>query len=216
MLPGTPSIVVFDLGGVLARICHTWQDAVTVAQVPSRLDPLQHTRLTDFAGFEEYQADAISSDQYFSELARFLGCDPDEAALVHNGIIQSEYRNVGELIDRIEQAGFRTGCLSNTNGPHWQHLAIDGSFASIRRLECKMASHVVGLNKPDPRIFEAYENTFALAPSQIVYFDDHGPNADAARARGWRAHQIDPSEETVPQIERFLAEEGVFPRGVLA
>lgn len=63
-----------------------------------------------------------------------------------------------------------------------------------------MASHEVGLGKPDAAIFRRYESEFGLAGQAILYFDDHLPNVQAARSVGWNAHQIDPEGDPVIQM----------------
>lgn len=215
-MPESAKIVVFDLGGVLARICHTWEEAMSVAQIRGKLDPTGKTDLSIYKGFDAYQADEIDWTDYVNGLASFAGCTVDEAVRIHNGIIQSEYSEVGRIVQELEARGFQTGCLSNTNAPHWEHLAIDGSFPAIRRLAHKLASHEVKLNKPDERIYRMYEETFGFSPHEIVYFDDMPKNVEAGVKAGWRAHRIDPTIETAPQIQRLLVEEGVFPGGVFA
>lgn len=210
-MPNTPKIVVFDLGGVLARICHTWEEAITVAQVRSEFDLSGATDLGAYSGFEPYQADAIDSSTYLAGLADFVGCSPEDAIRVHNGIIRSEYDGLSFIVDAIEALGIETGCLSNTNPEHWEHLALDGSFPTIHRLKHKMASHIVRKSKPDVAFFRGFEETFGFKPEEIVYFEDMPRNVEGALRASWRAHRIDPSLETAPQIRAFLVEEGVFP-----
>jgi putative hydrolase of the HAD superfamily len=204
MVSSTRKAVVFDLGGVLARICHTWEEAADVAGVPHDISPGGHTPLANFSGFDLYQAGTISFDIYLKELALFLGCSEDDAPKVHNSIIVEEYPGVAELIRELRQRGYRLGCLSNTNTAHWEHLALNGSFPTIESLEMKMASHLVGLNKPDPAIFRLYASEFGLQPRDIYYFDDHPLNVEAARAEGWAAARITPGDDTAHQMRTAL------------
>lgn len=202
--------VVFDLGGVLARICHTWQEALSTAAVESTLPAEPPRRLMDLPTFDAYQAGEIELDTYLDSIAEYTGCDRSEALHVHNSIIIELYPGVSEIVDELHAKGYKTGCLSNTNPPHWEELAFADRFHAIRNTEYKMASHLVGLNKPDPRIFKVYCETFNLKPENIVYFDDFLPNVEGAKAVGFRAHRIDPHEPTAPQIRGFLAVENVL------
>jgi len=211
-----PEIVVFDLGGVLARICHTWEDVVQGAGVPHGLDLAGRTPLSAFPDFDPYQAGQTKLDTYLDRLANFVGCDREHALRVHNGILVEPYPGSEALIAEIESAGVRTGCLSNTNVPHWEDLALNGRFPAIHRLQSKMASHLVGLNKPDPAIFRLYAETFGVAPERIVFFDDHPLNVRAALGERWRAFRIDPSGDTVAQMRAHLAETGVLPNRTMA
>jgi 2-haloacid dehalogenase len=45
----------------------------------------------------------------------------------------------------------------------------------------------VGVNKPDPRIFEHLVERFGIAPAAALFIDDSPANVDAARALGFSA-----------------------------
>lgn len=210
MVVSTRKAVVFDLGGVLARICHSWQEAAEVARVEHRLSPDQKTPLADFYGFDQYQAGAIELEAYLQGLAEFMGCESGHATAVHNSIIVEEYPGVNALVDELRAHGYRLGCLSNTNPPHWEHLALNGAFPTIASLDMKMASHLVGLNKPDPEIFRLYARQFELEPTEIYFFDDNLPNVLAAQREGWNAANITPGEDTAQQMRAHLVSWGLL------
>ncbi len=208
--PHNYRLVVFDLGGVLARICHTWEEVARTTGVACGLDPNGTTPLAAFPEFDGYQAGEVTLPNYLDALSAFVGCDPADAIRMHNGILVEPYPGSEELVAELETSGFGTGCLSNTNEPHWVDLAMNGRFPAIVRLERKMASHLVGLNKPDPAIFLLYAKEHGVQPTEIVYFDDSLANVKAANEVGYRAFRVDPSGDTVAQIRGFLAEAGVL------
>lgn len=204
------SVVVFDLGGVLARISHYWQECIEIVGTTSKLDPNARTGLLEAPQFEAFQAGEIALNEYLDSIAEFVGCPREKALAVHNAILQREYDGVGELIEELLAKGVRTGCLSNTNAPHWDAFLSDPRFSWIAKVPYKMASHLVGLNKPDHAIFRLWCSTYGVEPQQVVYFEDGAPNVEGALAVGYRAHRIDPNQETVPQIRGFLVSEGVL------
>ena len=53
-------------------------------------------------------------------------------------------------------------------------------------------------------MFEAFERKSGFSGSEIVYFDDTMKNVEAARARGWQAHYVDPSDGPSSQVRRTL------------
>jgi FMN phosphatase YigB (HAD superfamily) len=195
--------VVFDLGGVLARICHSWPEAASVAgvQISSGIGG----SLTDCAQFNLYQAGALELEKYTIGLSEYLGCSPEEALRVHNGILIEEFPGAELLVREIANLGLATGCLSNTNAPHWERLALDGSFPAIHSLEMKMASHLAGCNKPEAAIYRQYCSQFGLEPSHIRFFDDAEENVLAARELGWDAVWIDNRNDPISQIRRGIA-----------
>lgn len=168
------------------------------------------TPFTDLPAFDQYQAAEISEEEYLAAIAAWGGCSPEEARLIHNHILIEPYLGTEELVDELHEKGFSTGCLSNTNAPHWEELTSPVRFPAISRLQGKMASHLVGMNKPDPEIFLLYAETYDLQPNEIAYFEDNRANFESAAGVGFQAKHIDPSQETVPQMREFLEGLGVL------
>ncbi|AIE84729.1 HAD family hydrolase [Fimbriimonas ginsengisoli] len=202
-------LVTFDVGGVLIRICHTWQACAREAGVDIKWPAQPEIALTDFPAFDAYQMGAIDLDDYLARLAEWLGCSPEEAGRVHDGILVEPYPGTEELVAELQDRGELTACLSNTNEPHWQAF-FGGRFPAVARLDSKMASHLVGINKPDPAIFRLHAETNGVAPEEIVYFDDAPANIEAATEVGFRTLRIDPSGDTVAQMRGFLVDLGVL------
>ena len=120
-----------------------------------------------------------------------------------------------ELVEELNVvAGVRTACLSNTNHAHWVcSLAGEAGRVpsrAIGALGVKLASHDLGLIKPDPAIYAEAERRFATAAERIVFFDDLPDNVAAARRAGWRAHHIDHQADTAAQMRRTLEGLGIL------
>lgn len=210
MIPKHPSVVVFDIGGVLARIANTWQQAAAVAGVDVLLPEEPPVYLEDLPAFLDYQVGAIGEDEYLHRLAAQLGVTPDQALRAHNGILIEPFLGTETLVDDLERLGVVTGVLSNTNRPHWDVLDDPSRYPAIARICRKMPSHAVKMEKPDPRIFELFCTTFDFRPSDIVYFDDNARNIASALSLGWRATQIDPTAGPVAQMREVLSREGIL------
>lgn len=202
-------IVVFDLGGVLAQIWHTWQGAARESEVSTNLDPISEIRLIDFPALDEYQMRSIDLETYLDRLSEWSGCPREDALKLHYGILISEYPGVEEVVKELEGRGVGTGCLSNTNAPHWEVLSSP-AYPAIHRLEHKMASHLVGLNKPDQAIYRCYSETYNVSPERVVFFDDHAGNVAAANEFGFTARKIDPTGNTADQLRGHLADLGIL------
>ena len=203
-------IVVFDLGGVLAQISHTWEEAARQSGVKTSLDPAGATPLAHPVPIDDYQKGAMELDAYLDALSAWSQCDRADAEALHNGIIIEEYPGVHDLVEEVQAAGFRTGCLSNTNAPHWVELTGE-RFPAIARLEHKMASHLVAINKPDHAIYQLYADTHGVRPEEVVFFDDGVGNVEAAREVGFSAKRIDPTGDTAAQMREYLVELGILP-----
>jgi glucose-1-phosphatase len=216
-------LVCFDLGGVLIRIAHHFDEGCVQAGLKLRPLPKDHAtvsarrRLTELLGTGQIEEGQWA--ERVSELLKGL-YTPAELLQIHHAFSRGEYSGASELIHELHERGLATACLSNTNHAHWRRLVHhDGiqelaglpEFPCVLALRHRHASHLFGLAKPDPRIYERFEAALGLSGPQILFFDDLIENVEAARARGWRAERIEPRVETVPQIRRLLRQYGVLP-----
>lgn len=202
-------LVAFDLGGVLVRLCTDLAHACRVAGVRPRGEPVVRdpAALRSLTG--AHQRGELPHQAFLEGMSRCLGgvLDASEVGRLHDAWILGEYEGVGELLDELRSTGTVTACLSNTNAAHW---AMRDRMGCLRRLDHPLASHELGMEKPDPRIYRALELRTGREGSRIVYFDDLQENVDGAAKVGWLAHRIDPSVETVPQIRAVLRSRGVL------
>ncbi len=202
-------LVCFDLGGVVVRLCRSWEEGCLAAGVELRdrkRSPEQEAQRG--AAVQAYQRGALTSDAFFETVAgTFNGAyTPEEVERVHGAWILREYEGVGGLIRSLNASGVRTACLSNTNDGHWRMLE---GWDAVAALGSRHASHLMELAKPDEAIYRAFEEREGVSGDAVVFFEDTPANANAARAIGWRAEVVDPAEETLPQIEARLRAHGV-------
>jgi HAD superfamily hydrolase (TIGR01509 family) len=209
-------IIVFDLGGVVVRICRTWPEACAAAGLPYRgVDVSPEGVARRKAIVHEYEVGAIDDDTYFARLAATMDgrYDRAEVRALHDAWITGEYAGVSDLIDHLHHAGLDTGVLSNTNAHHWRQMTSGGhgtaKFPTPEKPRHVHASHLLGLAKPDPAIYHAFARRAGYAPADIVFFDDLPANVQAAREAGWHSHVIDHTGDPAAQIRAWLRERGI-------
>jgi glucose-1-phosphatase len=195
--------VCFDVGGVLIRISFRWADVAVRLGVslPKSVSPDALLIDTDF--FNDYQDGSMPDDVYLGHLSAYLETDPQTARRVHNAILVEPYPGVDVLVNDLKAAGLVTGCLSNTNEPHWIAMQA-GGFPANEALDVCMASHRVGMQKPSEAIFREFERVVGCAANEIFFFDDSQPNCDAARTFGWHSHRVDPHGDPAAQMRSAL------------
>ncbi len=222
-------IVVFDLGGVIVRICRTWEDGCRAAGLSPRdgIDrweaPPAKERRRELNSL--HQRGLIPSTDFYKGIALSAPgvYTADEIRRVHHAWTLDEYPGVGKLIDELHSAGMTTGVLSNTNEAHWARLAppIDQpatEYPTPRRMHHVHASHLLQLIKPDVTIYHAFVNRTGFRAgaadtahgSEILFFDDLIENVQSARAAGWLAHQVDHAGDPASEMRSVLREMGVF------
>ncbi len=209
-MPESVRLVCFDLGGVIIRICQTWEERVAAAGLEMRnashwdkIGPRRDTLMM------RYMTGVTTGNQFAQQLSDALDgqYDPTEIMAIHDAWLIDEYEGVGTIVDQLHQAGLDTAALSNTTPEHWARM---DEFPTVGRLRHRFASHELGLNKPDPAIYRHVERQLGYTGKQILFFDDTDENVVAARNVGWHAERVDPVGVPAQQIRDALTKHGVL------
>ncbi len=107
-----------------------------------------------------------------------------------------------EAIRRIRAAGLLVAALTN----NWASEDRDDGTRALRDLfDAFFESSVLGLQKPDPRIYEHACRELGIAPSEAVFLDDIGRNLKTARALGMTTLKVDDPESALAELESLLS-----------
>lgn len=210
---GQPEVlrtICFDLGGVILRICRSWEEGCKAAGIEVRgLADRDRTAAARREAIVAYQCGQIECTAFAHRIAELLDhlYSPQEIMAVHTAWVLGEYPGVAGLIEEVHAAGLHTACLSNTNHAHWVQLHVS---PAVMLLHTRLASHELGLHKPDPAIYRAAERRLNAQPSEIIFFDDLPENVEAARECSWDAVQVDHAGDPAAQMRAALIERGVL------
>ena len=101
-----------------------------------------------------------------------------------------------EAIRRIRASGLKAGALTNnwvSNDP--------GTSVLAPHFDVFVESAVVGLRKPDPRIYRMMVETLKVDPGKCVYLDDLGVNLKPAREMGMTTIKVLNTEQAIGELE---------------
>ncbi|MBT8484835.1 MAG: HAD-IA family hydrolase [Phycisphaerales bacterium] len=202
-------VACFDVGGVLLRICRSWQEGCRAAGLDVRpvpaLDPLGGETL---AILDAYERGVLSHHDYARRLSAAIGgvYTAAEITMVTDAWILGPYEDIATLVATLPATGVVTAVLSNTCHEHWITCRRSPVLAPMQH---QLASHELGIRKPDPAAFRVVEAVTGHTGASILYFDDRADNVAAAAALGWRAIRIDDTVATAPQIADALATHAV-------
>ena len=192
--------LLFDLGGVLIdmpgvakmiewtgldeRTCwKQWMESTAIAQFESgKLDQNAFAH----AVIETFHL-PVTAQQFLIEFATWpAGFYPGATAFLQN-------------LRRTH----RIGCLTNINAIHWQR-AVD-EWKVYNYFDFCLASHEIGLVKPDGRIFAHAAKTIGVAPGEILFFDDNLANVRAAADCGLISHQVRGLAELEALVQKLIS-----------
>jgi putative hydrolase of the HAD superfamily len=106
---------------------------------------------------------------------------------------------VCDLLPRLKPR-YRLWLLSNTNELHARHF-LAKFRQQLAPFDGIVLSHVVGIRKPDPRVFEHCRQKAGSPPaSECLFIDDLAANVEGARACGWQGIVYRPGDDLAQQL----------------
>ena len=185
---------VFDFGGVLFH----WRPPELVQrELPHLATDAASAAFWAEAIFQGYGGDWAEFDRgslavpaLVRRIAQRTGLKDHEVQAVVDGVpneLQPIEQTVA-LLERLRNGGTPLYFLSNMPAPYADHLEArhdvvgwftDGVFsARVQRV------------KPERAIFDLAARRFGVPPAELLFFDDHLPNVEAAIAAGWQAEHF--------------------------
>jgi len=208
--------VVFDAGGTLVRLDLEWMsEMLAELGVPATFEELRraevhgrrrydslasHSPRTPALGLHPPLGSVGPTLAYFSGLLEAVGCRHPvlEEALERNKQRQEApsllwarpMEGAREALDALAAMGVRMCCVSNSDGRAEHHLVTMGVRDG---LEFVVDSQLVGLEKPDPRIFAIAHEKLGVPAHRTVYVGDiRSVDAAGARRAGMHFVLVDP------------------------
>jgi putative hydrolase of the HAD superfamily len=112
-----------------------------------------------------------------------------------------------EAIGALRGRGLRVAALTN----NWPDEGRgDGGARALRaHFDAFFESSALGLQKPDPRIYEHACAALAIAPAEAIFLDDIGRNLKTARALGMATIKVETPEQALAELAVLVG----FPLG---
>ena len=183
-----PTTVVFDLGGVLID----WDPRHLYRQLFD--DPDEMESFLAEVTTAEWNAHQDAGRPWAEAIEVLVAEHPERRELIEAfhrrwpEMLAGEIPGTVAVLAELRAAGARLVALSNWSAEMFPFARERFDF--LAWFEGIVISGEVGLNKPDPRIFEYLVGRFRIEPSAAFFVDDSPVNVAAARALGFRAHRF--------------------------
>ena len=204
------SAVIFDLGGVvlgspLHAIAAYERDAGIPAGFVNRVvadtgpegawGRLERGLLSLDAFVPAFEADCAAAGQRISAadmMARMAEASQPRPRML-------------AAIARIRARGLVTAALTNNwSRAGGEEADADGTRALREHFDAFFESSVLGLQKPDPRIYEHACAALGIAPTAAIFLDDIGRNLKSARALGMRTIKVEDPDTALEELSGVL------------
>ncbi len=205
----TYQAVIFDLGGVVfPSPLDMFRAYERDHDLPDRF--ISEVVLTDpvDGSWSRLERGELTMAEFAAEFeveCRIAGGEVDATALMKNIGNRLEPRTeMLTAIRKIREHGLRTGALTNnwiadeTRGNGASSPAVHGLFDVV------VESAVVGLRKPDPRIYQMVCASLDVNPPEAVFLDDLGTNLKPARTMGMATIKVGDPHEALRELSALL------------
>ncbi len=195
--------VIFDWGGVLMRTVdpsgrRKWEDKLGLP--PNAVDRAVHGSRS----WKQAQSGIISDDDYWADVSDQLGLD--EAQLVE---FRRDYFGGDQLDEEMVRfirglrPAHKTALLSNAS-PQLTELLENLRVTDV--FDVVVISGLVGVQKPDPLIYQIVLERLGLSPEETIFVDDFIENVETARELGMGTLHFRAGMDWRGELERQLVE----------
>ncbi|HSX26241.1 MAG TPA: HAD family phosphatase [Chlamydiales bacterium] len=180
-LAAAPQAVVFDWGDVLA----THDRAVIIQFMCETLHlseaDFEKANLKKRKAIEAGQSDVDFWLQFAKEKGIVLGKQWPESyeAILKKSVGADE--EMASLVHELKEKEISVGLLSNINGRYAKIIRDLGFYDPF---EPCLLSYDMGLEKPDPRVYQLLLEKLNLPAGEVVFIDDKEENVEAAKKLG--------------------------------
>ncbi|HLG12437.1 MAG TPA: HAD-IA family hydrolase [Dehalococcoidia bacterium] len=112
--------------------------------------------------------------------------------------------DVMDVVDSLREAGIPVVLATNQEQHRAEYIRNHPDLAG--RFDHRFFSCDLGVAKPDARYFERVADELGRPASELLFFDDHPGNVDAARSGGWNAEQFTDVDKLTTDLQRYLAQ----------
>ena len=187
MIAQPPSLVLFDLDGVLVSYSHKVR-VETLGAAIGRDPDVVFSALFDSGLESRYDAGLLDNAQYLQALSDVLGCTVDTPHWL--AARSASMQCAQDTCDRINALAGRTDVAVLTNNGPLVLDSLPAHLAAAIPRERIFCSHVLGVSKPAPVAYLRVVETLGHAPRRTLFLDDNYANVEGARSAGLQAEQV--------------------------
>jgi REG-2-like HAD superfamily hydrolase len=199
-------LILFDAGNTLVWVDHPYLTALLreygyrVSEEQLLAAEYEAKRMMDrMLRSENKGTDASRGPVYFGKVLSEVGVDESLLAeLAPRIAARHAERNLWcrvqqgtvEALERLREQGYRLGVISNSDG---RIEALLREVGLAPHFDFIIDSHVVGIEKPDPRLFHLACERAGVEPAEVIYVGDiYEIDVVGAQGAGMGAYLIDP------------------------
>ncbi len=201
LLPGQPTAMVFDFGGVLVD----WSPYYLYRKLLP--DDAAITQFLNEVGFYEWNLHQDHGRTFDEGVAVLSAQFPQYAALIeayhrrYAEAISGPIAGTVEALRALKATGYPLYGLSNWSTEKFN--LVRPQYAFFNWFDEIMISGAVKLVKPDPQIFKLFLQLIRRSAEECLYIDDSAPNVAEANRLGFTAIQFNSPAQLRIDLDRL-------------
>jgi len=196
--------VAFDYGGVLAYFIDkkSIREMADVAQV-------------DYNAFDsgmwkfrqELDSGECDTTCYWTAVLDYCNSEVPRQSIIET-LVEMDLKGFSRMnqgmvcwADTLREHGFGTAIISNMSEPTYQALMVHQPW--MRHFDATVISGIIGINKPDRRIFNHAIEVMQLDAAEILFLDDLSHNVVGARSAGMQSLQFSTTRTLSEELKAY-------------
>ncbi len=196
--------VAFDYGGVLAYFIDkkSIREMADVAQV-------------DYNAFDsgmwkfrqELDSGECDTTCYWTAVLDYCNSEVPRQSIIET-LVEMDLKGFSRMnqgmvcwADALREHGFGTAIISNMSEPTYQALMVHQPW--MRHFDATVISGIIGINKPDCRIFKYAIEVMQLDAAEILFLDDLSHNVVGARSAGMQSLQFSTTRTLSEELKAY-------------
>lgn len=202
--------IIFDLGGVIYDLNHSLShEAFQALGMPHIERLFSHSGQSEI--FDHLEMGLIGPEEFRNNIREIGGKDlsDEEIDRAFNALLLGfNHPEYFEFLKELKKH-YRTFLLSNNNSIHYEfimdQLEKDGKGRTLTPyFEKDYYSHLMGMRKPHPEIFEELLEEEGLEPEETLFIDDTLIHITTAKGLGLHTYHKKQEENLIEIVENLL------------
>ena len=204
----TYKAIIWDFGGVITSSpFEAFNNFESQNNLPLDIIRTINSENPDSNAWAEFERNDISVDQFdelFAKEAEKKGFNITGKQII--GLLSGKIRPF--MVDFLKdlKGKYKLGCITNnvqSDNQSKQDYSKESSEA-MTLFDHVIESSLIGIRKPDPRIYHMSCDALEVEPKECIYLDDLGVNLKPAKAIGMTTIKVIDPNIAISQVKEFL------------
>ena len=198
--------IIWDFGGVITSSpFEAFNEFEEANRLPKDIIRTINSENPDMNAWAQFESNSITIGQFndlFLKEAKAKGFDikgRDIIKLLKGSIRENMVSFLREL-----KSDFKLGCITNNVKSSSQENTDNETEEVMSIFDHVIESSIVGIRKPNPKIYMMSCDALNVSPDQCIYLDDLGINLKPARELGMTTIKVIQPEDAIQEVRNLL------------